>query len=150
MEKTVSRLSRRNVLVGLGGALAVGAVLAAPYKTIVTGRARALIRRLPGATRLLSLANAGYDEWRDQVGTVFNVSGATMRLIGVEALNSAGTRPPGLRDRAFAAHFTVLNGRAVAGDLIYLASQPDYGPFSLFLSGSGDPAMPSRMLAVFN
>lgn len=152
MEKPGFRLSRRNALVIVGGAaVAMGAVLAAPYKALITRRGRELARAQPFLRRLLSLADAGYDEWLDQVGSVFAVGGGTgMSLFGVEPLNSSGARPLNLRDRAFLLHFNVLNGGTMAGDLIYTVSHPQYGPLRIFLSASTDRRTPGRMLAVFN
>jgi hypothetical protein len=143
-------LSRRRMLVVLGGgALVVGAVIAAPYKALIARRGRELAVRMPFMRRMLSLANAGYTEWMETVGSTFSGGGYAMRLIGIEALNSGGQRPIGLRDRAFALHFDVLNGQTMAGNLIYTVSHPEYGPLQMFLSPH-DPATPSRMLAVFN
>jgi hypothetical protein len=144
-------LSRRRMVVALGGAaLAVGALVAAPYRGMILRRGREVARAIPFVRRMLSLANAGYIEWMETVGSTFSGGGGyAMRLIGVEALNSGGQRPLGLRDRAFALHFTVLNGGTMAGNLIYTVSHPDYGPLQIFLSPH-DPATPSRMLAVFN
>lgn len=151
MNQAEPYLSRRRMLVMLGGgALAIGAVIAAPYKALVVRRGRELARALPFVRRMFSLANAGYAEWMETVGSTFSGGGGyAMRLIGVEALNSGGQRPAGLRDRAFALHFNVLNGDTMAGNLIYTVSHPEYGPLQMFLSPH-DPATPSRMLAVFN
>jgi hypothetical protein len=151
MEQTGSHLSRRNVLVVLGGgALAVGAVLAAPYRDALIGRSRSLVRTVPLLRRLLTLANAGYQEWLEQVGSTFTVAGGNpVQLLGVEPLNSGGRRPSGLRDRAFLLNFGVLNRGTMAGDLIYTIGHADYGTLRIFLSASG-PGTPNRMLAVFN
>ncbi|HMG45879.1 MAG TPA: hypothetical protein VK614_00260 [Allosphingosinicella sp.] len=150
MKLAESYLSRRRMLVVLGGgALVVGAVIAAPYKALIARRGRELAVRMPFVRRMLTLANAGYAEWMETVGSTFSGGGYAMLLIGVEALNSDGQRPLGLRDRAFALHFNVLNGGTMAGNLIYTVSHPEYGPLQMFLSPH-DPATPSRMLAVFN
>jgi len=124
-----------------------------PFRAVFVRNARELARRQPVLRRmLLSLANAGYDEWMDQVGSVFSLGGGTsMRLAGVEPFAASGTRPIILpRDRAFMAVFEVLNGGSMAGDLIYTANHPQYGAFPVFLSASSDPRRPSRMIAVFN
>jgi hypothetical protein len=154
MEKTGYFLSRRKLLIGLGGVAAgAAALMASPFRSIIAMRTRELVRNQPMLRRLLlSLAAAGYDEWLDQVGTVFTASGGTgLKLVAVTAFNSAGLRPIGLaRDRAFIAKFDVQNRGTMAGDLIYTVSHPSYGPFQIFLSASSDPNLPHRMTALFN
>jgi hypothetical protein len=152
MEKTDKALSRRKLLVAGGAAAVAGSVLIASSKSAISRRSRSLIRAQPFLRRLLSLADAGYDEWAAQVGSLFAVGGGNpIQLVGVRALNSGGERPPGLgRDRAFVAMFNVLGGGTMAGDLIYTASHPEYGPLQIFLGASSDPATPGRMLAVYN
>jgi hypothetical protein len=154
MEKTGSFLSRRKLLVGVGGVAAAGvALMASPFRAVIAISARNLVRNQPTLRRLLlSLADAGYDEWLDQVGTVLTASGGIgLKLVAVTALDSAGARPMRLaRDRAFVAKFDVQNRGTMAGDLIYTASHPRYGPFQIFLSASSDPNLPHRMMALFN
>jgi hypothetical protein len=154
MEKAGSFLSRRKLLVGLGGVAAgAAALMASPFRAVIAMTARDVVRRQPTLRRLLlSLADAGYDEWLDQVGSVFTAAGgAGLKLVAVTALDSAGTRPMRLtRNRAFVAKFDVQNRGTMAGDLIYTASHPLYGPFPIFLSASSDPNLPHRMTALFN
>ena len=154
MEKAESFLSRRKLLAGLGG-VTVGAValMATPFRSVIAAATREMVSSQPLLGRLLlSLADAGYDEWLDQVGSIFAVGGGTsMKLVAVTPFDTVGTRPAGLgRDRAFIAKFDVQNGGTMAGDLIYTATNPRYGAFSIFLSGSSDPALRNRMTAVFN
>ena len=154
MTQTSFSLSRRKLLVGLGG-VAAGAValMAAPFRSVIAVATREMVSSQPVLRRLLlSLANAGYNEWLDQVGSVFVVGGGTsMKLVAVTPFDTVGTRPAGLgRDRAFIAKFDVQNGGTMAGDLIYSAMNPRYGAFPIFLSGSNDPALRHRMTAVFN
>jgi len=154
MTQTSFSLSRRKLLVGLGG-VAAGAValMAAPFRSVVAVATREMVSSQPVLRRLLlSLANAGYNEWLDQVGSVFVVGGGTsMKLVAVTPFDTVGTRPAGLgRDRAFIAKFDVQNGGTMAGDLIYSAMNPRYGAFPIFLSGSNDPSLRHRMTAVFN
>lgn len=149
MKLTDLHLSRRRMVVMLGGAVvAVGAVFAAPIKSLVEAGARDLLGSTSAARRV-NLATAGYNDWLAQVGTTFSTSGYNLKLIGVAPLISSGTRPAGLRDRAFALNFDVAAGRTMAGDLIYTLSQPQNGPLQLFLTGTG-PQTPGRMLAVLN
>src|SRR4051812_31257330 len=150
MNKTGSFLSRRKLLAGLSlvGAGAV-ALMAAPFRAVIAVATRQLVSSQPTLRRLLlSLADAGYNEWLDQVGSVFVVGGGTsMKLVAVTAFNNVGTRPASLgRDRAFIAKFDVQNGGTMAGDLIYTAMNPRYGAFPIFLTASSDPALRSRMM----
>jgi len=149
-----SFLARRSVLIGLGGTIAATtAVIVSPLRTVAALTARDLVRRQPTLrSLLLSLADAGYDEWLDQVGTIFTIGGgAGLKLVAVEAFNTQGTRPMRLaRSSAFVAKFDVQNGGTLAGDLIYTASHPRYGAFRIFLSASPDPRLPYRMTALFN
>ena len=153
MGKIQSFLSRRGVLVALGGvAAAAAAIVTRPIQMIIGGTARDVVRSQPIFSRLLlSLADAGYNEWYDQVGTMFTVGGgATMKLVAVNAMYARGLRPANLnRSVAFVASFDVQNRGTMAGDLIYTASNPYYGPFRIFLQAP-DPRQPQRMTAVFN
>jgi hypothetical protein len=153
MKNADNKLSRRHVLLVTGGAaVAAGAVLASPLRTSVERGARELAVAQPWLRPMLSLANASYDEWAAQVGSVFAIGGATgMRLAGVQALNSGGVRPSSLvRTQAFVAMFDPIGGGTMAGDLIYTANHPQYGPLAIFLQASADARTPARMLAVFN
>jgi len=135
-----------------GGALAaVGAVIAAPFKSMVNTRARDLVRARPMQRSAQSLASASYDEWAGQVGSTFTVAGGQrLTLQGVRPMESSGPRPAGSRDRAFVATFDVLGRGTMAGDLIYTVSHADHGPLQIFISAAADPRLPGRMLAVFN
>ena len=147
-------LSRRAALAGLGGVVAAtAAIVVSPLRTVVAMTARDMVRQQPTLRRmLLSLADAGYEEWLDQVGSVFSIGGgASLKLVAVTAFNDLGTRPMRLgRDHAFLAKFDVLGGGSMAGDLIYTASHPLYGALRIFLSASTDPRLPNRMTALFN
>ena len=147
-------VSRRTLLAGTGAAaITTGAILVSPLRSVVAMTARDMVRQQPILRRmLLSLADAGYDEWLDQVGSIFSVGGGTsLKLVAVEGFNTLGTRPMRLgRASAFLAKFDVQNGGTMAGDLIYTANHPQYGPFQIFLSASTDPRLPNRMTALFN
>lgn len=152
MDKVESTLSRRNLLLVLGGAVAAaGALAAAPFRNVIAQRARQLVVTVPTLRRALSLANGSYEEWQAQVGSRFAVGGGTvMQLSGVRAFMTTGTLPPGSRARAFAAFFDPLAGGTMAPDLIYTANHPQYGPLQIFLSAAPSSRAPGRMLAVFN
>lgn len=152
MDKLDSRFSRRNMLLVLGGAVAAaGAFAAAPFRNIVTQRAREMLVASPRLRGLVSLANGSFEEWQAQVGSRFAIGGGQMiQLSGVRALASAGARPAGVgRARAFAAFFDPVGG-GVAPDLIYTANHNQYGPLQIFLSAAPAQRTPGRMLAVFN
>jgi hypothetical protein len=149
MEKQGFRLSRRNMIFIVGGAVtAVGALLAAPYKALIDSQVGGLLGTA-AAKRTINLATAGYNDWLAQVGTTFTGGGYSLKLAGIAPLLSTGVRPAGLRDRAFAANFDVAAGRTMAGDLIYTINHPQYGPLQVFLSATGSQT-PARMIAVFN
>jgi hypothetical protein len=154
MEQTRSFLSRRKLLIAVGGVATLAvAFMASPFRSTIGATARNLVRQQPTLRRMmLSLGDAGYGEWTDQVGSTFLVGGGTnLKLVAVSALASGGARPANLgRDSAFIAKFDVQNGGTMAGDLIYTALHPQYGAFQLFLSGSSDPSLPHRMTAIFN
>ena len=153
MDKVETTLSRRKLLLVIGGATAAaGAVIAAPYRGVFARRVEQFLRRRPLARTMRSLAYGSYEDWLLQVGSDFAIAGAgTMRLIGVQAFASGGRRPPELRrSSAFVAFFDPLGGRTLAGELIYTLRHPQHGPLQLFLSASADPQTPARMFAVLN
>jgi hypothetical protein len=154
MEQTESFLSRRKLLIGLGGVAAASvALLASPFRAVIAMTSRDLLRSQPILSRrLVSLADAGSDDWLDQVGSVFALGGGTsMKLVAVSTFAAAGQRPMRLgRNQAFQAKFDVQNRGSLAGDLIYTASHPRYGAFQIFLQASSDPRLPQRMTALFN
>ena len=153
MEKAKYLLSRRGLMLALGGAATAGVVLAARYRAVI-GTAVGNVMRSQSLARptVSSLADGGVEQWLEQVGSIFTVGGGTsLKLIGVTALSSPGQRPAQVtRSRAFIAKFDVQNNGTMAGDLIYTASHPRYGPMRIFLSASSDPQLAHRMTALFN
>jgi hypothetical protein len=146
-------LSRRGVLLGVGGVTASVVIVTSPLRNVIALKSRELVRAAPVLSRmLLSLADADYDEWLGQVGAIFTVGGGvSMKLVSVTPLASQGSRPSGVgRARAFMTKFDVQGRGTMAGELIYTASTPNYGAFKIFLSNSTDPNLPQRMTAVFN
>lgn len=144
-----SRLTRRKLLAGLGfGVAAVGAIAAPALQLSWT--------RKPGASgswwdrQFTSLANAGVDEWRRQVGTEFALAGGVARLAEVTALRSPGRRPAGLRDSAFVAVFESAGAGLPPGDRILDVSHAAAGKMQVYFSACGDRCGGRRLQAIFN
>ena len=149
MEQAASpKPSRRKILIG--GATVAAAVAAVPLLRPGAGSTTRRLLASNGLTRrFLSLADAEADEWAAQVGSTFTVEGGyQLNLAGVRPLSSPGPRPASVSRRsAFVAVFEVLDGRTMAGDLIYTLRHSQYGRLPVFLTVSENPG---RMLAVFN
>ncbi|HST37354.1 MAG TPA: hypothetical protein VLK25_12085 [Allosphingosinicella sp.] len=148
-----SRLSRRNVLVAGGGTVAaVGAFAISPLSNPLVSEMRSALAGQTLVRGLFSLANGTYEEWQSLVGSTFSLGGGTtMRLTGVSPLLSSGTRPYSVaRRQAFLGVFEPGPRQSMAGDLIYTATHPQYGPVQLFLTNAPPAAGPTRMHAVFN
>lgn len=148
-----SRLSRRNLLAGLGvGFAAVGALAAPALQLSWT--------RKPGAKgnwwdrQFTSLARAGMDEWSRQVGSEFRFSGGDGTVVGrlaeVRPLRSPGQRPAGLRDRAFALVFESAGQTLPAGDRMHDVSHPSSRDMKIYFSACGDTCGGHRLQAIFN
>ena len=149
MEQARPTLSRRNILITIGAALAGTIALAGTaFRPAVTRQARKVLAATPLTRGMLSLSQAEIEEWSTQIGATFAVGGGfELRLAGIQPLQSEGVRPASLRDRAVAAVFDVTRGSSMPGDLIYTLNHRQYGPLQLFLSSTGNPR---RMLAIFN
>lgn len=153
MGKTTEKgLSRRKMMLVAGGAVAgASALVAAPFRTKIKQVARRAMVNTGVGQGLLSLANASYDEWMNEVGATFSLGGGTnMLLVGVRALPTSGAKPNGVRTQGFAAFFDPMGNQSVGPDLIYTVFHPSYGAMLLFLGGTPDPRTPRRMVAVFN
>lgn len=151
--KPARGLSRRNVMIAGGGTVAaIGAFAASPLSNPLTSEVRGMLAGQKWVRGVLSLANATYAEWESMVGATFSLGGgATMRLTGVRALASDGSRPLNVaRRQAFLGVFEPGRGQSMAGDLIYTATHPQYGPVQLFLGNAPAPRGAAQMLAVFN
>ncbi|HYD23792.1 MAG TPA: hypothetical protein VEB68_03280 [Croceibacterium sp.] len=136
--------SRRNMLLGLGGAAAAGAVTAQP-----SGGASYFARLLrPSAGRANgSLKNGSYADWSAQVGSSFTAhTGHVLKLADVQAFPKRGARPAGGREQAFVARFDVVRGASLP-EAIYRVAHPRGGTFELLLSNADKPL---KMLAVLN
>ena len=142
MAGIVDQFSRRSMLVGIGGAAAVGA--AAVQSTGTSSIAQAL-----GVAGAGGLKSAGYAAWSAQVGSTFKAStGHVLKLVDVHKVASKGARPSALRADSFIASFDVVRGGALA-DNLYRIGHPEGGAFDVFLT-TGGRSTASRMLAVFN
>ena len=151
VKTTEKNLNRRNMMLVTGGAVAgAGALIAAPYRESIKSVARTLTVS-SGTAGFQSLATATYEQWLNEVGAQFSLSGtARIKLVGVRALPTSGAKPQGVRTQGFAAFFEPAAGQTVPPDLIYTATHSSYGPMPLFLAGTNDPSTPKRMVAVFN
>jgi hypothetical protein len=87
MEKTESALTRRRMMLITGGAIAgAGALIAAPFREEIAATARQVLTSTPLGRGFVSLADAGYEEWGRQVGSVFTLGdGTRLTLAGVRA-----------------------------------------------------------------
>jgi len=129
--------SRRNMLLGLGGAAATGAFVMA------SGPAWA------GGKTDVPLNTAAYDDWSAQVNSNFTAhTGQVLKLVEVQAYPVSGTRPSEVRTQGFVARFDITRGAAMAEGR-YLVAHPRGGTFEIFLT-KGGPDKPLRMLADFN
>jgi hypothetical protein len=142
-----SRLSRRAVLAGLGlGATAVGAFATPAFgwapKPAAAGSGR--------DRRLTPLSTAGMEQWSRQIGTDFAIAGGTVvRLARVEPLGSAGRRPAGVRDQAFAAVFEPVAGTLPTGDQILDVSHAQGGAMKIYFSACTGRCAGARLQAIF-
>src|SRR5687767_14840586 len=133
-----SRMSRRNLLAGLGLAVAAGGAFATPALQLSW-------TRKPGPRgswwdrKSTSLSRAGMDEWSRQIGAEFALAGgAVARLAEVTPLRSPGRRPEGLREHAFALVFESAGGTLPAGDGTIEVSHAQAGAMKIYFSACGD------------
>ena len=139
--------SRRNMLLGMGGAAVATAASAQ-----ASGGAGSFPQLLGPAGQGKSggpLDAAAYDAWSAQVGSRFRAhTGHVLKLVDVQAYSSAGSRPRGVRNQGFVARFDVSRGAALPEGRYYVAP-PSGSPFEILLT-KGGPDKPLRMLADFN
>ena len=122
------RVSRRKAMYAIGGGVAVAGGLAVPILGQMTpkggGSGGGSLWSRPAA----NLATAGMSEWQAMIGSTFSIihekGTASVRLQAVDALPSAGVRPPDVsRDKAFAVKFAKPNKDVPAGDRVYIVKQ---------------------------
>jgi hypothetical protein len=130
------RISRRNILVGLGA----GAIGAA------SGAASAAVAASPLTA---GSARGEMAAWASRVGEHFAVAGGgTLRLSAVEPLCSGGPMPGGRR--CFAAIFEAAGGRIPDGDATYALASASVPATPLYLGARDDRRGRSRFVAAFN
>ena len=144
--------SRRKFIAGIAvGVAALGAV-AAPALNRTWFRRDARGAGSWWGRQSVALEKAGLNEWSRHVGSDFVAKAeggtATLKLVSVKPLKSAGERPQGVaRDHAFVAVFDAGSGAPPPGDRIYAVNHAVSGDMSIYLS----PAAPSGNIeAVFN
>jgi hypothetical protein len=134
----LSKVSRRHILLGLGGAAVAGTanvgLLAQSLSAVGTG----------------TLGTAGHADWLAQVGSNFTAaSGQVLKLTSVQAYGGAGSRPAAVRPTGFAARFDIIRGGALPEGRHLVAHAQRGGTFEIFLTKAG-PSTPLGMRADFN
>ena len=145
-----SLLSRRNVIVGVGGTVAVGALAVSDAgQKQVQAFKQQLWKNRPGRHNV-RLSSASVDDWAIQVGSKFQTStGHTLKLADVVQFDHQNKRPAGLRDRPFAAGFEIVAGNGPMPDQATLkVAHREGGTFDIFIT-AGSPDKPKRRIAVF-
>lgn len=145
MNASIASLSRRNLI---AGACASG-MLAACSRTSPPEEPEADLS-VSAAAAGRALAHGAMQDWAGMVGTVFRTGGGgTLRVAGVQPLQSGGDRPADLaRAAAFLVVFDAIG--AVPGNLIHRIEAPGYGPLDVFVADAASAEFPARMHAVFN
>ena len=148
MSSIVGLFSRRNMMVGLGGAAATAGIAQAQANGSAAAFGQLFKPTAPGSKNA-ALKTGGYGDWAAQIGSSFTThSGHVLRLVDVQGFANKGGRPSNLRDQAFVAGFDILRGSALPEGL-YRVAHPGGAAFDIFLTKAG-PANLLRMNAVFN
>lgn len=148
MSSIVGLFSRRNLLVGLGGAAATAGVAQAQANGSAAAFGQLFKPTAPGSKNA-DLKTGSYGDWSAQVGSSFTThSGHVLKLVEVQGFANKGARPVNLRQQAFVAGFDIIRGSALPEGL-YRVSHPGGAVFDMFLT-KGGPANLLRMNAVFN
>jgi hypothetical protein len=150
IRETSSRLSRRNLLAGLGFGVAAAGALAAPALHLDW-------TRKPGAKRswwnrqFTSLSSAGVDEWSRQIGSEFALGGgAVAKLAEVTPLRSPGRRPAELRETAFAVVLESAGAALPPGDRMVEVSHATGGRMKIYFSACDKACGGHKLQAIFN
>lgn len=141
-----SLLTRRNVVAMSVGAAATGAIAASFSFTPAKFASSTTMSWWDRPT--VDLATAGSGDWLAKVGSLFTLESErgnlTVKLANVTMFPSAGVRPRGLRDRAFALNFDLVGGALPEGDRTYSMTYPG-GALKIFFAETD-----KKLLAVFN
>jgi hypothetical protein len=141
-----SLLTRRNVVAMSVGAAATGAMAASLSFTSGKFAAPKAVSWWDRPT--VNLATAGANDWLAQVGSSFTLESEHgdlgVKLASVTTFPMVGTRPAGLRDRAFALNFSLSKGVLPTGDRIYTMNHST-GVLKMYFSDTD-----KVLLAVFN
>lgn len=141
--KILNILSRRHVLLGLGGAAVAGAAQAKGL-----GNAGLLAGSFNAGAN--SLQTAGYAEWTTHVGSAFTIdSGHVLKLVNVQAYDRAGARPAEVRKTGFVASFDIVRGDELPEGRHVVAHPNGDGRFEIYLAKAG-AGKPLGMLADYN
>lgn len=141
-------MSRRNAVAALAvGGVASGAIAATQLG--FTGGAFAAASPLSFWDRpTVDLATAGSSDWLAKVGSTFTLTSErgnlNVKLAKVTAFPAVGSRPRGLRDRAFALAFESIGGALPDGDRIYTLTHAG-GTLKTYFSD-----VDKLLIAVFN
>jgi hypothetical protein len=137
IERALTPVSRRKLLGGLALAATAAGANAAPVLRLTPARR---------GTSFRSLAHAGAEAWKQQIGAEFRIRTEK----GVQGLILAEVRPLARlaghkgRDRAFALAFRSPGGSLPAGNRIYPLAHAQHGRLDIFFGPSGD-----RLVAIF-
>lgn len=145
MPDIMSLLSRRGILLGLGGtAVAAGGAM----RFTSADEISKLLKPRGRGRRRVQLSTAARDDWAVQVGTLFTAeTGHVLKLTDVQSFSEKSERPKKLRESAFVANFAIEKGGPLSDAPIYRIAHPEGGTFAIRLSAGSDPL---RMHAVFN
>lgn len=138
-------LTRRHMLAAMSASAVATAAEAGPVRLGSFGSKTAAAA---------DLNRGNLSDWSALVGQRFRIagaSGAPLKLVSVEPVNSAGPRPGAVRRRrGFAAVFETSMARAPEGDQAYWIAQGMGAPLPVFLSPPAEVSGKARLVAVFN
>jgi|GEM_PF-1712252 len=142
-------LTRRHML----AAISAGAVATAAGAARAGSGAGAAAAR-PRVLGPIDLERGTFADWSAVVGRTFRLadaSGAPLKLVAVEPVNSDGPRPGAIRRRrGFSAIFEANPARAPAGDRTHWIALGAHPPLPVFLSPPVEISGKMRFAAVFN
>jgi len=144
MNNETGRLSRRDLIVGLAGSMALSACGGSSSSgvSILSSGLTTLGTQVPddSTTEIAT--------WTNLKGTQFGAGAFGLKLVDIEAQPVVGDRPAQLRRQPFIATFDVIQGGVMPPDQTYTITSATVNPFAIFLAGN--TADPARMYALFN